>query len=42
MERRNFLKTAAIAGAAAAGAAASSLPKPAIAQGKKELKMVMT
>lgn len=42
MERRNFLKTAAVAGAAAAGAAASSLPKPAIAQGKRELKMVMT
>jgi len=42
MERRNFLKGAAVAGVAAAGSAASSFPKPAIAQGKRELKMVMT
>jgi TRAP-type mannitol/chloroaromatic compound transport system substrate-binding protein len=39
MERRNFLKVAAIAGATAA---ASTLAAPAIAQGKRELKMVMT
>jgi len=38
MERRNFLKGAAVAGAAAA---ASTLAAPAIAQGKRELKMVM-
>ena len=41
MRRRDFIKTA--SGTAAAGmvaAAASSFPKPAIAQGKKELKMV--
>jgi TRAP-type mannitol/chloroaromatic compound transport system substrate-binding protein len=39
MERRDFIKGAAIAGAATA---ASSLAAPAIAQGKRELKMVMT
>lgn len=39
MERRKFLKGAAVA--AATGAAASSLPAPAIAQGKRELKLVM-
>jgi len=38
MERRNFLKGAAIASATAA---ASTLAAPAIAQGKRELKMVM-
>ncbi|MCB9928827.1 MAG: TRAP transporter substrate-binding protein [Alphaproteobacteria bacterium] len=38
MERRDFLKGAAVAGAAAA---ASTLAAPAIAQGKRELKMVM-
>ena len=42
MERRKFLTGAALAGAAVAGATASGLPMPAIAQGKKELKMVMT
>lgn len=39
MERRNFLKGAAIASAAAA---TSTLAAPAIAQGKRELKMVMS
>jgi TRAP-type mannitol/chloroaromatic compound transport system substrate-binding protein len=39
MERRNFLKGAAIAGAAAA--ATTTLAAPAIAQGVRELKMVM-
>lgn len=40
MERRKFLKTAA---AGAAGAAvAASFPKPGLAQGKRDLKMVMT
>jgi len=39
MERRDFMKGAAIAGAATA---ASTLAAPAIAQGKRELKMVMT
>jgi TRAP-type mannitol/chloroaromatic compound transport system substrate-binding protein len=39
MERRNFLKGAAIAGAAAA--ASTTLAAPAIAQGVRELKMVM-
>ena len=38
MKRRKFLTGAAVAGASAV--AASSLPKPAIAQGIKELKMV--
>ena len=41
MKRREFMKGAAVAGAGAA-VAASTLPKPAIAQGKKELKMVTT
>ena len=40
MERRNFIKGAAATGAAAAAVAVSSFPKPAIAQGKKQLKMV--
>jgi TRAP-type mannitol/chloroaromatic compound transport system substrate-binding protein len=39
MKRRSFLTGAAVAGVAAA---ASSLAKPAIAQGKRELKMVTT
>ncbi len=39
MDRRTFLKTS---GAVAGVAAASSLPAPAIAQGVKELKMVMS
>ena len=39
MERRSFIKGAAIAGAAAA---TSTLAAPAIAQGKRELKMVTT
>ena len=39
MERRDFLKGATIAGAAVA---ATTLAAPAIAQGKRELKMVMT
>jgi TRAP-type mannitol/chloroaromatic compound transport system substrate-binding protein len=42
MERRNFLKGAAIAGVATAGAAASSLPRPAISQGREEWRMVTT
>jgi len=40
MKRRQFIKGAAVAGVA--GAAAASFPAPAIAQGKKELKMVTT
>lgn len=39
MERRNFLKGAAVAGAAAA---TSTLAAPAIAQGKRELRMVLS
>ena len=39
MKRRDFITGAAVAGTAVA---ASSFPKPAIAQGKKELKMVTT
>ncbi len=41
MKRRNFLKTAAISGAAAA-AAASSFPAPAIAKGRMQWRMVTT
>ncbi|MCW9040048.1 MAG: twin-arginine translocation signal domain-containing protein, partial [Rhodospirillales bacterium] len=41
MKRREFIKGAALTGVATA-AAASSLAKPAIAQGKRELKMVTT
>ncbi len=41
IKRRSFLKGAAVAGAGAA-VAASSLSAPAIAQGKRELKMVTT
>ncbi|MCW9035344.1 MAG: TRAP transporter substrate-binding protein [Alphaproteobacteria bacterium] len=40
MKRRDFLKGAAVVGAATAGA--SALAAPAIAQGKRELKMVTT
>ena len=40
MKRRDFLKGAAVVGAATAGA--STLAAPAIAQGKRELKMVTT
>ena len=39
MKRRSFI---AAAGALGAGLAASSFPTPAISQGKKQLKMVMT
>ncbi|MGO1117332.1 TRAP transporter substrate-binding protein [Rhodovibrionaceae bacterium A322] len=42
MKRREFLKGTGVAGVAAAAAAASSLPAPAIAQNKRELKMVTT
>lgn len=42
MKRREFVKGAAFAGAAATAAAASSFPTPAIAQGKRQLKMVTT
>ena len=42
IKRRSFLKGAAVAGAAAAAVAASNLAAPAIAQGKRELKMVTT
>lgn len=41
MKRRQFLKSAAI-GAAGAAATAASFPAPGIAQGKRDLKMVMT
>tara|TARA_R110002072_G_scaffold49863_37_gene135120 strand:- start:785 stop:1885 length:1101 start_codon:yes stop_codon:yes gene_type:complete len=41
MKRREFLKGTGVAGVAAA-VAASTLPAPAIAQGKRELKMVTT
>ncbi|MEN8198336.1 MAG: twin-arginine translocation signal domain-containing protein, partial [Pseudomonadota bacterium] len=40
MKRRSFLTGAAATGAVAAAAAASSFPKPAISQGRKQLKMV--
>jgi len=44
MERRKFLKSAALSGAAvaAAGATASSFPTPALSQGRMEWKMVTT
>ncbi|HEC91133.1 MAG TPA: ABC transporter substrate-binding protein, partial [Alphaproteobacteria bacterium] len=44
MERRKFIKNAVVAGVASAAsvAAASSFATPAIAQGKRELKMVTT
>jgi TRAP-type mannitol/chloroaromatic compound transport system substrate-binding protein len=40
MQRRSFIKGAAATGAAAAAVAASSFPKPAISQGRKQLRMV--
>jgi TRAP-type mannitol/chloroaromatic compound transport system substrate-binding protein len=40
MKRRSFIKKSVVAGAAATVAAAASFPAPAIAQGKRELKMV--
>jgi TRAP-type mannitol/chloroaromatic compound transport system substrate-binding protein len=40
MERRSFLKGATLAGAAGAATLASSFPKPAIAQGRMEWRMV--
>ncbi len=42
IKRRSFLKGAAVVGAGAAAVAASNLAAPAIAQGKRELKMVTT
>ena len=44
MERRKFLKSAALSGAAvaAAGAGASAFPTPALSQGRMEWKMVTT
>jgi TRAP-type mannitol/chloroaromatic compound transport system substrate-binding protein len=42
IKRRSFLKGTALAGAAAAATAASSFPAPAIAQGKRQLRMVTT
>ncbi len=42
MQRRNFLAGAGAATVAGAAAAASSFPRPAIAQGKHQLKMVTT
>jgi TRAP-type mannitol/chloroaromatic compound transport system substrate-binding protein len=41
MKRREFIKSAGVAGLATA-AAASSFPKPALSQGRKQLKMVTT
>tara|TARA_X000000368_G_scaffold267375_1_gene211826 strand:+ start:12668 stop:13813 length:1146 start_codon:yes stop_codon:yes gene_type:complete len=42
MERRKFIKGAGVAGVAAGAVAASSFPKPAISQGRKEWSMVTT
>ncbi|SLN44400.1 TRAP transporter substrate-binding protein [Oceanibacterium hippocampi] len=42
MDRRSFIKGASVAGAAVAATAAANLPAPALAQGKRELKMVTT
>ncbi|WP_259779652.1 TRAP transporter substrate-binding protein [Aestuariispira ectoiniformans] len=42
MKRRDFLKGASVAAGAAAATAAASFPAPAIAQNKRELKMVTT
>ena len=42
MKRRSFLKGAAATGAIAAATAASQFPTPALSQGIKELKLVMT
>ncbi|NQV57834.1 MAG: twin-arginine translocation signal domain-containing protein, partial [Rhodospirillales bacterium] len=41
MKRRQFIKSAGVAGLATV-AAASSFPKPALSQGAKQLKMVTT
>jgi len=41
MKRRSFLRGSAIAGAAGITAAAAAFPAPAIAQGKRDLSMVM-
>lgn len=40
VKRRDFLKTSAVVGAAGGATLVSSFPKPALAQGKLELKMV--
>ncbi|MGI9408804.1 MAG: TRAP transporter substrate-binding protein, partial [Hyphomicrobiaceae bacterium] len=40
MKRRTFIKSVATAGAVGTFAAASSFPKPALSQGKKEIKLV--
>jgi TRAP-type mannitol/chloroaromatic compound transport system substrate-binding protein len=42
IERRTLMKTAALGGVGVAAAAASSLPKPALAQERRELTMVTT
>ena len=42
IERRRFLKGTAVAGAALAASAASSFPAPAIAQGRRQLRLVTT
>ncbi|MEQ8964598.1 MAG: TRAP transporter substrate-binding protein [Azospirillaceae bacterium] len=42
IERRNLMKAAALGGVGAAAAAASSFPKPALAQERRELTMVTT
>jgi TRAP-type mannitol/chloroaromatic compound transport system substrate-binding protein len=42
MKRREFLKSAAVAGTGAAVTAAAAFPTPAIAQGKQEWRMVTT
>ena len=42
MKRREFVRGAAVAGVAAAGAGAASFPAPALAQGIRELKLVTT
>ncbi|MEO1194011.1 MAG: TRAP transporter substrate-binding protein [Pseudomonadota bacterium] len=41
MQRRSFLRNSALAGAAGVAAATAAFPAPAIAQGKRELSMVM-
>ncbi len=42
MERRKFIKGAAVAGVATAAVAASNFPKPALSQGLKEWKLAMS
>ncbi|GAB5467972.1 MAG: TRAP transporter substrate-binding protein [Rhodospirillales bacterium] len=42
MQRRSFLRNSALAGAAGAAGLAANFPAPAIAQGKRELSMVMS